>query len=296
MTGGILDRGAEPIIIDHMKSMIGRAKVRDATVAGIFYPDDPTELRDRIAALLEAARPQGGPARAILAPHAGLDYSGDLSALAWKSALGRPVDTVLVLSPLHRAEESLVYLPESEYFEMPNGRIEVDLGTVDELRDTGTMMAVNDIPHLEEHGIELQLPFLIETLPKARLVPILVGRPTQALVKALASALALVFSGREASTLFVLSSDLGSSSDDGQAARLADGFVEAFLSSDHAALFGGIGADGAACGSGCASAFLASGLAGAARPILLGRHDSSASRETGEERLVHYGALAFVDG
>ena len=40
-----------------MKEIIGQAKVREATVAGIFYPDDPSELEAKVAALLEAAKP-----------------------------------------------------------------------------------------------------------------------------------------------------------------------------------------------------------------------------------------------
>jgi MEMO1 family protein len=159
-----------------MKEIMGQIKVRDATVAGIFYPDDPPELEARVSALLDAARPEVSGAKAILSPHAGLDYSGDLSALAWKSAAARQVDTVLILSPLHRAEESVVYLPEADYFDMPTGRVIVDRQLVGEMRDCGTSMRVNDIPHFEEHGIELQLPFMLSLFPAARLVPVLLGR------------------------------------------------------------------------------------------------------------------------
>jgi MEMO1 family protein len=279
-----------------MRSTLGQTKVRDATVAGIFYPDDPTELEERVSALLEAAKPSVSRAKAILAPHAGLDYSGDLSALAWKSSLGREIDTVVALSPLHRAEESVVYLPESDYFEIPTGRIIVDGKRVRELRDCGTLMSVNDIPHLEEHGIELQLPFMLALFPGVRLVPLLLGKPNAAVVKALASALAIVFGDRTANTLFVLSSDLGSSVEEHLASACADRFLRSLLSQDAKSMLEDSSAyEGSACGSGCVSAYLSSGLAGTAKPRLLGRHDSSASRETGEEKLVHYAAVAFSD-
>jgi hypothetical protein len=279
-----------------MKETLGQIKVRDATVAGIFYPDDPSELEARISALLEAARPAVTNASAILSPHAGLDYSGDLAALAWKSAADRKIDTVLILSPLHRAEEARIYLPESDYFEMPTGRLIVDTGIVEELRDCGTLMSVNDIPHFEEHGIELQLPFMEAIFPDARLVPVLFGKPSPATVKALASALSIVFADRIRSTLFVISSDLGSSTDESVAALCADRFLKSFLSRDGKAILDDLATgDGFACGSGCASAFFSSGLSQGTRPILLARHDSSASRETGEERIVHYGAIAFAN-
>lgn len=279
-----------------MKELIGQAKMRDATVAGIFYPDDPSELEERVSALLEAARPAVSDAKVIVSPHAGLDYSGDLSALAWKSASTRSVSTVLVLAPLHRAEESRVYLPESDYFEMPTGRVSVDRDLVEEIRDCGTIMRENDIPHLEEHGIELQLPFMIALYPEARLVPVLMGRPSPAAVRALASALSLVFAKRIDSTLIVLSSDLGSASEEGAAAACADRFLKNFLDGDGKSILEGLaGGHICACGSGISSAFFASGLAKGLRSRLLGRHDSSASRETGEERLVHYAAIALTN-
>jgi hypothetical protein len=277
-----------------MKELTGQAKVRDATVAGIFYPDDPSELETRVEALLQAARPSISNACAIVSPHAGLDYSGDLSALAWKSAAASRIDTVLVLAPLHRAEESLVYLPESDYFEMPTGRVIVDRDLVEEMKDCGTIMSENDIPHLEEHGIELQLPFMLAQFPSARLVPVLMGKPSPAVVKALASALSIVFSQRIESTLVVLSSDLGSAKEEHIASACADRFLRSFLAEDAKSLLEGLTAGHiCACGSGCASAYFASGLAKGLRPFLLGRHDSSASRETGEEHLVHYAAIAF---
>jgi len=265
-------------------------------VAGIFYPDDPAELEARISALLLAAKPSVAKAAAIFSPHAGLDYSGDLSALAWKSVEGRRIDTVLVLAPLHRAEESFIYLSESDYYELPTGRISVDHEAVNELRDCGTLMCVNDIPHLEEHGIELQLPFMIELFPEAKLVPLLIGKPSRALIKALASALSLVFSGKARSTLIVISSDLGSSNEEELAATVSDRFLRSFLAEDGASIVNDIDSgDICACGSGCVAAYLLSGLASGNRPVLLGRHDSSASRETGEERLVHYAAVAFAE-
>jgi hypothetical protein len=280
-----------------MKELLRQTKVRDATVAGIFYPDDPEELESRILALIQAAKPSITRATAIFSPHAGLDYSGDLSALAWKSAEGRRIESVLVLAPLHRAQESFIYLPESDYYELPTGRISVDHEAVGELRDCGTLMSVNDIPHLEEHGIELQLPFMLELFPDASLVPLLVGKSSPALIKALASALSLVFSSRASSTLIVISSDIGSSDDERSAMVVADRFLRSFLAEDGASIAEGIAAgDICACGSACVAAYLMSGLAVGKRPVLLGRHDSSATRETGEERLVHYAAVAFADG
>jgi MEMO1 family protein len=293
----LLDRIADTSIIEAMKETIGQVKGRDATVAGIFYPDDPSELEARVRALLEASKPAISGARAILSPHAGLDYSGDLSGLAWKSAAQAKIDTVLILSPLHRAEESHIYLPESDYFDIPTGRLHVDKEIVEALAASGGRMRVDDIPHFEEHGIELQLPFMVALFPKARLVPILLGKTSPQVVKELAAALGQVFAGRIESTLVVLSSDLGSATEEHIAAACADRFLRSFLAEDSKALLAALSTvEGSACGTGCASAYFSSGLSKGMKPLLLARHDSSASRETGEERLVHYAAVALSDG
>jgi AmmeMemoRadiSam system protein B len=272
--------------------MRGRVKLREATVAGIFYPDDPAELEARIIPLLSAAEAKS--ASAILSPHAGLDYSGDLSALAWKAAVGREIETVIILAPIHRAEEACICLPESDVFDTPLGAIEINRRLVEELRDCGTIFDENDIPHFEEHGVEVQLPFMRMLFPGASLVPVLLGKPTATAVNALSKAINLILESRRDKLLVVLSSDLGSSPDEGEAKSLADRFLAALADSDLKAMIEAkASVDGYACGSGCAAAYLGSKLGAGAKSLVLGRHDSSAARESTEERLVQYGAIAF---
>lgn len=276
-----------------MREHSGKAKIREATVAGIFYPEEPALLSATIDRLLEAApRPIRIAASAIISPHAGLSYSGDLSALAWKASLGRQLRRIVILAPEHRAEKVGIYLPESEVFESPLGSMEVDRALVEELRDCGTLFEVNDIPHLEEHGIELQLPFARKLFPEAKIVPIILGRTSPASVKALAAGLSIIIAPRRASSLVVVSTDLEASVNPARAARASDILLRATLDGDWTRLLELLGqGEIGACGVGVLAAYLASSLAEPG--VLLGRHDSAASRESTEELLVHYGALAF---
>ncbi|MBL8966101.1 MAG: AmmeMemoRadiSam system protein B [Spirochaetaceae bacterium] len=283
-----------------------KRKLREATVAGIFYPEEPDALGAEIGRLLDAADPlfAGAPvsaARAVMAPHASLGYSGDLAALAWKASLGRAVSRVVVLCPLHRAQEQAVYLPEAELFETPFGPIPVDHRAVDELLDCGTVFTRNDIPHFEEHGIEMQLPFMKRLFPRASLAPILVGKPSISLVRSLAAALGIVFGERREETLFVISSDLAASSktehdeDRDQAEDRAERVLTLIAEGDWKGILELKAAEEfTACGSACLAAWLASPLAADTASRVLGRHDSAASRESERERLVFYAALAFV--
>ena len=200
--------------------MIGEVRIREPIVQGIFYPDDPGELKAAVVELFgEAGNKfsiQSG-AHAVISPHAGYTYCGVFIGSAFLAAAGRKIDTVVVLSPVHRDPEDAIYLTESKYFLTPLGKVEVADDIVSELEAASTRIFRNDIPHLEEHAIEVQLPFIQHQFPDARLVPILMGRATMTNVRSLARALDLVFSEKDESTLFVVSSNL-SNHTDGEAA------------------------------------------------------------------------------
>jgi len=268
-------------------------KVREATHAGLFYPEAPELLLERVDALL-ASCGRAGPAgpRAILSPHAGFEYAGDLEALAWKTARASGVARIVLLAPLHRSEQLAIILPESDSFSTPLGAFDVDREAIEGLMDCGTSFIESDIPHFEEHSIEIQLPFARRLFPGAAIVPILLGRTCPALVKSLATALRLVFMEELQSTLFVVSSDLVFASSSEASHLGSDHFLALIAKGDWEALVDeGESGRLQACGTGCVAGLLASGLAGAA--TLLGRHDARGIRETEDDACGEYAALAF---
>jgi len=79
--------------------------IRPPAVAGMFYPADPHQLKDYVvSALARAARevPRLGPVKAVIAPHAGYVYSGDIAAHAF-AALGRDANVrrIVLMGPAH---------------------------------------------------------------------------------------------------------------------------------------------------------------------------------------------------
>lgn len=271
----------------------GNRKVREATWAGIFYDEEAEALDRRIQGLLEGAETGGErTAGAIFSPHASLDYSGDLAALAWASCAERKPSRILIVGPWHRATESSLWLSESQSFEGPFGSLEVDRRSVTELLDCGTFGVMGDLPHLEEHSIELQLPFAARLFPGVPIVPLLTGRPSQGLIRALASSLALVFGKKSSSTLIVISSDLEFAASPEEARIRSDRFLELLQSGRGQALGEELVAGRLrSCGGVAAAALLESGLFGT--PRLLGRHGSPARREEEEEAYGDYAALGF---
>lgn len=183
--------------------------IREPIVEGIFYPDEEQELHSRVRDLLRCSAVPAGNAAAVLVPHAGYDYCGSVIASGMKAAAAAEIRRVVVIGPVHRDPEESVYLPESGWFRTPLGLVTVDKDAVLRLESCGPSFVRNDIPHLEEHCIEVLLPFIQYLFPNAAMVPLLLGKPVPALVDSLADGLTAVFGGSiRQETLFVLSVNL----------------------------------------------------------------------------------------
>ena len=270
------------------------AKVREAVVSGIFYPEEVSELKAAISAVFKEASKYRGDSRIILSPHAGFEYSGLISAIAWISSAECRPKTVAILAPYHRAEEPAVWLPESDIFQSPLGPVRVDKEYIEELESCGTIFRVNDIPHLEEHDIEVQLPFMQTLFPDASLVPILLGKPTPSAINSLAHALSLAFSDKADSILFVVSTNFSCFASVKESRERIDRTFKHVSIGDHASLYEEFKKDTPdMCGIGCLVSFMRSGLLEGANWNLLASSDSESKRSSLSEKVVFYAAGAW---
>jgi MEMO1 family protein len=80
-------------------------RVRPSAVGGRFDPADPEELRDLVDRLLDevCGQPRPVPPAAVVAPHAGSQYSGAVTATAYAhlTVAPRAVPRVVLLGPAH---------------------------------------------------------------------------------------------------------------------------------------------------------------------------------------------------
>ncbi|MBN2351812.1 MAG: AmmeMemoRadiSam system protein B [Spirochaetales bacterium] len=276
-------------ILSEHYSMI---KVREPIVEGIFYPSDRQKLKRLVTSLLATAPPTGGSAWGILSPHAGYRYSGAIAAAAYSAARDRKVKTAVILAPLHRTEKDEVILPESEKFKIPLGLLDVDRRAVDELVSFSTRFVKDDIPHLEEHSIEVQLPFLPVLFPGAAIVPVLVGRIGRKTVAALANALEIIFGKRSDSTLFIVSANLTSFMQGGAAKTEAETFIRLILEGDTEGLLSSF-EEGTinSCGVPALAALMLLAGTSCDRRLLSSGNSAEVNRDYRE--LVHYAAVGF---
>lgn len=273
----------------------GSAKLREAVVSGIFYPEDPGALRAAVETELRKAPAGRGAALAILSPHAAFEYAGAVAAAAWAAAADRNPSTVVLLAPYHRAEESAVWLPEAEVFQTPLGDVQVDRARVEDLETCGTLFRQNDIPHFEEHGIEVQLPFLQVLYPEATVVPVLLGKPSPSAVESLAKALSLVFSDSLESILFVVSTNFAGHPSEEEADRRFERVLAHIASGDDESLYEEYRSETPdMCGVGCLASLMRSRLLEGRTWKLLERANSGSKRSSPSERIVFYAGGVWV--
>ena len=152
--------------------------VRPAAVAGTWYPGTRGALDARSGRLSSPPSPDAPPldVRAIIAPHAGIMFSGPVAAYAYKAAAAaRPYDVVALVGPSH--------FVAFEGVARVSGR-RIRLAARSCARSTATAwqpLAASPIvqqaqgPHDREHSLEMQLPFLRRLLPDVPIVPLLMG-------------------------------------------------------------------------------------------------------------------------
>ena len=153
--------------------------VRQAAVAGTFYPGDGQQLSQLVAELLDAAPPASTDPRALIAPHAGYIYSGPIAATAYRQlgARRKTIRRVLLLGPSHRVAYAGLALSSAAGYATPVGEIAIDTEACRQLLDL-PQVSVLDQAHAEEHSLEVHLPFLRAVLDDFQLIPVVVGDAT----------------------------------------------------------------------------------------------------------------------
>jgi len=189
-------------------------KYREAIFAGIFYPDDAALLNNLVETAIMDSPNHADQAAALLVPHAGVDYIINLQAMAWKSAAKNAarIKTIVILADqTEQGESPAIIIPESDYFETPLGKIIIARHICREIESSSTLVQIDDISHMKEHSIEVQLPFIKKLYPEAKLVPLLLKGRHANVAKITARILDLVFPDNGRHTLFVASANIGAS-------------------------------------------------------------------------------------
>jgi AmmeMemoRadiSam system protein B len=177
------------------------------TVAGSWYPGQRGALERQIDALLSAIReqPPDGRLLALIAPHAGLIYSGAVAAGGFRHVVGHSYERVILIGPSHHAYFQGAALPSAAFYGTPLGQVPMDGETI-AILEQQPGVTIDDRPFLPEHCLEMEIPFLQRALdPGWALVPLLIGGGSSAADCNMVAAAIKPLIGPE--TLLVVSTD-----------------------------------------------------------------------------------------
>jgi hypothetical protein len=195
------------ILTSSLHPALAETKVRTPAFNGKFYPASPDELRKNIKTFLEQAKTNpDSNVKALIVPHAGYPYSGLAAGEAYKLVLGENYDDVIIIGFAHRPSFNGIYVDESDFYETPLGKVPLDQALARQIRDFNSILKDQPTQPLEEHSIEVQIPFLQETIKNLKIVPIYMGSQNPEHSYLLAAAIKQAIGNRK--VLIVVTSDL----------------------------------------------------------------------------------------
>ena len=184
-----------------------KKEIRPCLVSGLFYPDNKEELQKLIENEIEPFTP--GRSSLILTPHGSFSTAGQCLAASYAACREKEVKTVLLMGPVHREKkDAALYLPAMNFFSTPLGPVPVDSDIKKKLLEESSLFQENDMPHMEEHCLEVQLPFVHYLFPDAKIIPVLMGNLNRKQIGRAAEEIKKTMEDRWDSTLTVLSVNL----------------------------------------------------------------------------------------
>jgi len=184
---------------------------RSPAVAGQFYPKDKQKLEEMVQGFLDNAKEAEipyGKLQAIVVPHAGLIYSGQVAAYAYSLLRDKRIETVIMVGPSHYVRLPGASVFAKGEFETPLGNVPIDSELAQALmKQDRELFSFNPEDQAREHSLEVQLPFLQVVLPNTSIVPIMMGPQDSATVRRVADAITKVLQESDKRVLLLASTD-----------------------------------------------------------------------------------------
>ncbi len=164
---------------------------RPPAAAGAYYPADKTKLNALIDDFLSQVPEQkvSPEILALIVPHAGYIYSGQVAAYGYELIKQKSYDTVILIGPSHHQYLNVASIYTAGTWETPLGKVTVDSKLAKAITRENILFTCSEQAHDKEHSLEVQLPFLQKVLKDFKIVPILVSHPTAANCALLAQAI-----------------------------------------------------------------------------------------------------------
>ena len=206
--------------------------IRPSAVRGRFYPSSPESLKGMIMQFLSQVPSSKTPENliALICPHAGYIYSGEIAAYAYKLLEGKSIQTVILLGPSHYFPLRGASIWPGGAYQTPLGGIEVNEEMAAQIAQASESISFKREAHLREHSLEVQIPFLQMVLKDFQIVPILIGRISAPVMLEISQKLASILD--KPGTLLIVSTDLSHYHPYDEATAMDRKTIEAIKSGD----------------------------------------------------------------
>lgn len=160
--------------------------IHKAHLSDGWYSQNRQTLVQNLSAYLNIAKQHfpivcdSNTVKALIVPHAGLYFSGLCGATAYQSLIennnrkNQTIKKVIILAPTHTKAFHGIALPNYNVYKTVLGEIEIDKNAIKKLKNN--LFKIDKQAHEQEHAIEIQLPFLQQTIQTFNIVPLIVGQ------------------------------------------------------------------------------------------------------------------------
>jgi AmmeMemoRadiSam system protein B len=262
--------------------------MRSPAVAGQFYSGSEAELMHQLEEMMLPVKEI--PVLGAVVPHAGYVYSGKVAAEVYSHLPKK--DTYVILGPNHRGLGSPIALSQDSW-RTPLGIVRPDLRLADAL--AGTIIDHDEVAHLSEHSIEVQIPFLQARFNDFMMLPISMGIQDMETAVEVGEELGKAIKKLNRDCLVIASSDFTHYEPQEVARKVDAKLIESVLNMDVPEFYSRIYRYKASiCGYGPIAATIAAAtILGATSGKLL-RYATSGDTTRDYSQVVGYGAIVFT--
>lgn len=280
---------------------------RKPSVSGIFYSSNKEQLVDELKGCFTnkifgpGRLPPSDQVRKIygmVSPHAGYLYSGSVAANGYYSVSSSKFNNAILVGPNHYGLGSSVATTMNGIWESPIGDVMVNPQVAKDIASRATSMDFDEFAHSRDHCLEVQIPFLLFTTEKFRMVPIILTNQDEYLALELGSAISdtvneCISKGDE--FMLIASSDFTHYESNSEAHRKDSQLIKSILSLDITAFYYTLRQyNVSACGYGAiATVMVAAKNLGATRGELI-RYATSGDVTGDKSSVVGYSSIVFV--
>lgn len=205
-------------------------------VAGQFYPGDAVTMMTEVKGYLnQASARETAPTILAMAPHAGYMFSGAVCG----HTLGRAnlAKNILLLGPKHSPLGERLAVWPSGNWKVPGCSVPVNESLAAAILASDSRLMADTASHLEEHSLEVILPFLAALDPEVTIVPVALWERNASVLVEIGANLGRAVADFPEPVSIVVSSDMNHMLPD-KVTRKLDGLaIAAALTLDPATLF-----------------------------------------------------------